>query len=330
MRPITLFTGQWADLPLATMAKKASAWGYQGLELAASGDHLDIDRAAEDRKYCKKLLDTLAKNDLKVWAISNHLAGQLTCDPDDDCRTDRFAPAALAGKKNAKRKWAVEQMKKSARAAANLGVEVVTGFTGSPIWHMLYSFPPVTEDMIAAGYEFFAKTWNPIMDEFKNCGVKFALEVHPTEIAFDIYSAKRTLEAIGNRPEFGFNFDPSHLQWQMMDPVAFLKEFPNRIYHVHVKDAKLNLDGRNGILGSHITFGDQRRGWNFVSPGHGNVDFDAIIRALNQIGYDGPLSIEWEDSGMERVFGGTEACAFTKKINFSPSDVAFDDAIKNQ
>ena len=92
--------------------------------------------------------------------------------------------------------------------------------------------------------------------------------------------------------------------------------------------SKRELRGRNGILGSHITFGDQRRGWNFVSPGHGNVDFDNIIRALNQIGYTGPLSIEWEDSGMERVFGGTEACEFTKKINFSPSNVAFDDAMK--
>lgn len=58
------------------------------------------------------------------------------------------------------------------------------------------------------------------------------------------------------------------------------------------------------------------------------MDFDNIIRVLNQIGYDGPLSIEWEDSGMERIFGGTEACAFTKKINFSPSNVAFDDAMK--
>ena len=131
MRPITLFTGQWADLPLKTMAAKAASWGYEGLELAASGDHLDIDKAATDKKYCKKLLDTLKKNNLKLWAISNHLAGQLTCDPDDDCRTDRFAPAKLAGKKEAKRKWAIEQMKLSARAAANLGAEVVTGFTGS-------------------------------------------------------------------------------------------------------------------------------------------------------------------------------------------------------
>ena len=310
MRPITLFTGQWADLPLKTMAAKAASWGYEGLELAASGDHLDIDKAATDKKYCKKLLDTLKKNDLKLWAISNHLAGQLTCDPDDDCRTDRFAPAKLAGKKEAKRKWAIEQMKLSARAAANLGAEVVTGFTGSPIWHML-----------------FAKTWNPIMDEFKNCGVKFALEVHPTEIAFDIYSAKRTLEAIGNRPEFGFNFDPSHLQWQMMDPVCFLKEFPERIYHVHVKDAAVTLDGKTGILCSHLDFGKPNRGWDFRSPGHGDVDFESIIRELNRIDYQGPLSVEWEDSGMDREYGARNAFEFVKKIDFIPSKIKFDDAM---
>ena len=327
MRPITLFTGQWADLPLKTMAEKAASWGYQGLELAASGDHLDIDKAATDKKYCKKLLDTLKKNNLKVWAISNHLAGQLTCDPDDDCRTDRFAPVALAGKKNAKRKWAIEQMKQSARAAANLGVKTVTGFTGSPIWHMLYSFPPVTEDMIDAGYEFFAKTWDPIMDEFKNCGVRFALEVHPTEIAFDIYTAKRTLEAIGNRPEFGFNFDPSHLQWQMMDPACFIKEFPNRIYHVHVKDAAVTLDGKTGILSSHLDFGKPNRGWDFRSPGHGDVDFEDIIRELNRIDYQGPLSVEWEDSGMDREYGAQDACEFVKRIDFVPSKIKFDDAM---
>ena len=160
--------------------------------------------------------------------------------------------------------------------------------------------------------------------------IKLALEVHPTEIAYDYWSTKKLLETFDYRPTLGINFDPSHLIWQGLDPAMFLFDFADRVYHVHIKDAKLNLNGRNGILGSHITFGDQRRGWNFVSPGHGDVDFDNIIRVLNQVGYDGPLSIEWEDSGMERVFGGTEACAFTKKINFSPSDIAFDDALKTE
>ena len=96
-----------------------------------------------------------------------------------------------------------------------------------------------------------------------------------------------------------------------------------------MKDAAVTLDGRSGLLGSHIDFGDLRRGWNFRSLGHGDVDFESIIRELNAMGYTGPLSVEWEDSGMERVHGGTEAAAFVRDCDFSPSDVKFDDAISN-
>ncbi|HKM06919.1 MAG TPA: TIM barrel protein, partial [Sphaerochaeta sp.] len=76
-------------------------------------------------------------------------------------------------------------------------------------------------------------------------------------------------------------------------------------------------------------FGDTRRSWDFVSLGHGNVDFDGIIRELNHIGYTGPLSVEWEDSGMDRIAGARESCAYVKRINFSPSLVAFDAALQN-
>ncbi len=245
-----------------------------------------------------------------------------------DSRLDGFAPAEYAGKPEEIQKWAIEEMKVTAHAAKAMGVDVVTFFMGSPIWKYWYSFPQTSEQMIEEGYQKVKELWSPIMDEFDKCGVKLALEVHPTEIAFDYWSTKKLLDVFEHRPTLGINFDPSHLIWQGLDPAVFILDFAARIYHVHVKDAKLNLNGRNGILGSHITFGDQRRGWNFVSPGHGDVDFDNIIRALNQIGYDGPLSVEWEDSGMQRNFGGKEACEFTKKINFMPSDVAFDDAIK--
>ena len=327
-RPVTLFTGQWADLPLEELAKKAAGWGYDGLELACWGDHMDVDKAATDEKYCEKQLGILKKNNLKVFAISHHLAGQLVCDPNDDSRSDGFAPANCAGDAEKKRKWAVETMKNTARAARNLGLTVVNGFTGSSIWHMLYSFPPVTDAMIEDGFAYFAKMWNPILDVFDECGVKFALEVHPTEIAFDIITAKRALGAIGNRPAFGFNFDPSHLHWQMVDPVCFLKEFSDRIYHVHMKDAAVQLNGRSGILGSHLNFGQPGRGWDFRSLGHGGVNFEEIIRTLNQIGYNGPLSVEWEDSGMNREHGAKEACEFVKRVDFKPSQVAFDAAFE--
>ncbi len=325
-RPVTLFTGQWADLPLAKMAPLARKMGYDGLELACWGDHVDVAKAARDKTYCKEKRALLKKHKLELFSISHHLAGQLVCDPNNDSRSDAFVPKKQQGDAGAKRDWAVQTMKNAARAARNLGVDVVNGFTGSPIWHLLYSFPPVPPEMIEEGFRRFAELWNPILDEFDKCKVRFALEVHPTEIAFDIHTAERALEAVGRREAFGFNFDPSHLIWQFVEPVEFIKAFPDRIYHVHMKDAARTLDGRSGILASHLNFGDPRRGWDFRSVGRGDVDFEEIIRALNRIAYQGPLSVEWEDSGMERVAGATESCAFVKGIDFQPGELAFDAA----
>lgn len=329
-RPITLCTAQWADLPLEVLAKKAAGWGYDGLELACWGDHMDVDLAAKDKSYCDQQLGILNKNGLQLFAISNHLAGQLVCDPNNDERSDAFAPKDCAGNADKKRTWAVEAMKNSARAAKNLGIEVVNGFTGSSIWHMFYSFPPVSLETIEQGFKYFADMWNPILDVYDECGVKFALEVHPTEIAFDIVTAKRAIEAVGGRKAFGFNFDPSHLHWQMVDPAIFIHEFSDRIYHVHMKDAAIQLNGRTGILSSHLDFGNKDRGWDFRSLGHGGVDFEEIIRALNHIAYNGPLSVEWEDSGMERERGVKEAYEFVKDVDFQPSNIAFDAAFDDK
>lgn len=325
-RPITLFTGQWADLPLEELAQKAAKFGYEGLELACWGDHLDVRRAARDKAYAKSRKAILEKHGLRVFAISNHLAGQLVCDLNNDARSDMFAPKKCAGNAEAKRKWAIEAMQDSARAAKNLGVAVVNGFTGSAIWHLVYSFPPVSAEMIQAGFDNFAQRWNPILDVFDECGVKFALEVHPTEIAFDIITARRALKAVNNRRTFGFNFDPSHLHWQMVDPVRFLQAFAGRIYHVHMKDAARTLDGESGILASHLNFGAPGRGWDFRSLGRGQVNFEEIIRALNAINYQGPLSVEWEDAAMDREFGAAEACRFVKNLDFPKSDRVFDEA----
>ncbi len=325
-RKVTLFTGQWADLKLKDLAKMAAGFGYDGLELACWGDHMDVAKGAKSKSYCEDQLAILDKHGLKCWAISNHLAGQLVCDPNADDRSDGFVPRKLHGKAEAKRKWAVQAMKDSAKAAKNLGVKVVNGFTGSGIWHAVYAFPPISDRFIDDGFKYFAKMWNPILDVFDACGVKFALEVHPTEIAFDIHTAARAVEAVKNRKAFGFNFDPSHLQWQMVDPVKFIRRFGKRIYHCHMKDAAVTLDGESGILSSHLNFGDPRRGWDFRSLGRGDVDFEGIIRALNDTGYKGPLSVEWEDCGMAREHGAREACEFVRSVDFEASGVQFDAA----
>jgi sugar phosphate isomerase/epimerase len=245
-----------------------------------------------------------------------------------DPRLDGFAPSALAGKPDKIREWAIETMKYAPLAAKNMEVGVVTCFMGSPIWAYWYSFPQTTEKMIDDAFAQIVKLWTPIFDEFDKYGIRFALEVHPSEIAFDYYTAERLLKEFKNRKTLGFNFDPSHLLWQGVSPHIFLRDFASRIYHVHMKDVALILDGKAGILGSHMAFGDTRRGWNFRSLGHGDVDFENIIRELNAINYQGPLSVEWEDSGMEREYGAKEACEFVRKIDFSPSTMAFDDALK--
>jgi sugar phosphate isomerase/epimerase len=328
-RPITLCAGQWADLPLETLCTKAKAIGFDGLELCCNGDHFEVDKAMSDPGYCDRQRQTLAKHGLAMFSLSNHLAGQAILDPVDQ-RHKAILPAYVWGDGNPDgvHARAAEELKNTARAAKKLGLKVVNGFTGSSIWHLLYSFPPVPPAMIDDGFKLLAKRFNPILDVFAECGVRFALEVHPTEIAFDIYTAERALAALDNRPEFGFNFDPSHLIWQGVDPARFIRRFPDRIYHCHMKDAIVTLDGSSGILASHLNFGDPRRGWDFRSLGRGGVNFEAIIRALNDIGYDGPLSVEWEDSGMERERGARESLDFVKRLDFEPSRVAFDAAFE--
>jgi sugar phosphate isomerase/epimerase len=319
-RPVTLFTGQWADLPLEELAAKAAGWGFDGLELACWGDHFEVDRALAEPGYAAGRREILERHGLRCFAISNHLVGQCVCDPIDE-RHRAILPADVWGDGDPEgvRGRAARRIADTARAAAAFGVDQVIGFTGSSIWSRLYSFPPNDFAEIERGYQDFADRFGPILDVYASEGVRFCLEVHPTEIAYDFVTTRRTLDAIGDRPEFGLNFDPSHMVPQFLDSAAFIEEFADRIHHVHVKDSRRRLDGRRSILGSHLEFGEGARGWDFVSAGRGDVDFDAIIRALNRIAYAGPLSIEWEDSAMEREYGAREALAFVRRTDFEPS-----------
>lgn len=327
-RPMTLFTGQWADLTLEEVASKAAAWGYDGLELACWGDHFEVDRALAEPDYCSGRRELLARHGLGCWAISNHLVGQAVCDNPIDDRHRRILPARIWGDGDPEgvRRRAAAEMSDTARAAARFEVDTVVGFTGSSIWITLAGFPPVPPETIKEGYADFARRWNPIIDVFDAEGVRFAHEVHPSEIAYDYWTTKAALEAIGGRAGFGLNFDPSHFLWQDLDPVAFLADFTDRIYHVDCKESVRHLNGRNGRLSSHLPFGDLRRGWDFVSVGHGEVPWEHIFRMLNQIGYSGPISVEWEDSGMDRELGAPESLAYLRALNFSPPTAAFDAA----
>lgn len=325
-RPVTLFTGQWADLPLKELAPLARSMGYDGLELACWGDHFDVQEALASERYVQDRRDLLEQHGLRCFAIGNHLVGQAVCDLIDERHQAILSPHVWGdGDPEGVRQRAAQEMQDTARAAARMGVKVVTGFTGSSIWHSLYAFPPTSQAYWDKGFADFARRWTPILDVFDQVGVNFGLEVHPTEIAFDIASAQRAIAAVGGHKRFGFNFDPSHLGYQGVDYVKFIRTFSDRIYHVHMKDVWWGRgDGSVGVFGGHTSFGDARRYWDFRSVGRGLIDFESIIVALNDIGYDGPLSVEWEDSRMDRVHGATESAAYSKRLDFKPAAGAFD------
>lgn len=331
-RPITLVTGQWTDLPFETMCAKASEIGYDGLEIGCSALHFDVEAALNDDGYIRGRLETLDRYGLKCFAMNNAPVGQAVCDRIDE-RHKAIVPERVwgDGKEDGVRRRAAEEMQNTARAAGKMGASVVTGFTGSSIWPYIYAFPPNTPGLIENGYKFFAEMWHPILDVFDEVGVRFALEVHPTEIAFDIVTAEAALRAIDGRKSMGFNYDPSHMGYQGVDYVEFIRRFSDRIYHVHLKDAYWSSTLTvSGVFGGHLDFGDPRRYWDFRSLGRGKIDFEAIIRALNTIGYDGPLSVEWEDNGMEREHGAAEAHAYARRLDFAPSEIAFESAFKRE
>jgi sugar phosphate isomerase/epimerase len=316
-RQVILFTGQWTDLPLEELAPKAADWGYQGLELACWGDHLEVQRALSETDRSTKVLDLLARHDLALPVLAAHRVGTAVGDVIDD-RHKTLLPDYVWGDGDPQgvRQRAVEEMLATVQAAQKLGVGTISGFTGSPLWSYVAGYPQPDPDVITRGLTELARRWKPILDACRDAGVRFAFEVHPGQIAFDLYSAEMALEAVEGREEFGFTFDPSHFHWQGVDPVEFLRRFPDRIYHVHVKDVALTLNGRSGLLNSYLPHGDARRGWQFRSPGRGGIDWEGVIRALNDIGYEGPLSVEWKDAGMDRDFGAEEACKFVKRLDF--------------
>ena len=340
-RSVTLFTGQWADLPLAELAPLAKKMGYDGLELACWGDHFDVEAATASPAYARERWELLADHGLTCVALSNHLVGQAVCDPIDARHQAILSPAVWGdGDPEGVRRRAAATLIATGQAAraffdarpASLAhtaphAPVVNGFTGSSIWHALYAFPPTSQAYYDAGFADFAKRWTPILNAFDAVNVNFALEVHPTEIAFDIASAQRALAAVNNHRRFGFNYDPSHLGYQGVDYVKFIRSFPDRIFHAHMKDAWWGHgDGTVGVFGGHTSFGDARRQWDFRSVGRGDIRFEDVIVALNDIGYCGPLSVEWEDIRMDRVHGATESAAFVRRLDFSPSALAFDAA----
>ncbi len=325
-RPVLLHSGPWSDVPLEELTPRISDWGYQGVELACWGDHFEVQRALSEEDYCQRKLDLLTRHELTVGVLSNHRVGHAVASV--------ITPVFQAilpdyvwgdGEPRAVQQRAAEEMVATLRAAQKMGVGLVVGFTGSPLWPQVAGYPRLTPTAVQGGLDEFANQWHPILDVSRECGVRFALEVQPGQIAFDLHSAERTLEVLGEREEFGFALDPCALHWQGIDPAEFVRRFPRRLYHVHIKDLALALNGRTGLLNGYLSAGDSRRGWDSRSPGRGSIDWEGLIRALNEVNYEGALAVDWHDPGMQRDHGAEEASRFLARLSFEPGGRNEDD-----
>src|SRR5216684_4771288 len=170
-RPVLLFSGQWADLPLEELAPKASEWGYQGLELSCWGDHFEVQRALSEEGYCQEKLDLLTRYDLAVPVLAGHRVGQAVCDR-IDARHQAMLPDYVWGDGDPEgvRQRAAEEMMAIARGAQKLGVGVLSGFTGSALWSYVMGYPGADSTVVAEGFKDFSERWSPILDVCRECG----------------------------------------------------------------------------------------------------------------------------------------------------------------
>ena len=324
---LALATTAWSDRSLEELAQKAGEWGYQGLTIACHAEQFAVQRALGETDYCQQYLDLLERNELRLAALSNHPVGQSVGDR-LDVRHERALPDYVWGDGDPAgvQVRSVAEMKATVGVAQKLGVSLLLGSTGSPLTPVLFDTLPTPTDLIESGYKQFAQLWQPILDACRTAGVRFALEVRPGQMAFDLYSAERALKAIQGHESFGFAVNPAQLHWQGVDPVEFVRAFPERILAVIAADAAVTLNGRSGILGSHLPAGDYRRGWTPRCPGHGGVDWPSLIRALHEIGFDGPVSVHIDDPGMDRDHAAAEAASFLRRLDFVPASRGGDGA----
>ena len=313
--PLALFTGPWSDLPLDELAGLAAGWSYRAVELAAWGDHLEVQRCLGDPAALDARADLLRGRGLEVTAVSCHRVSAAICEVQHGGLRHLLPEYVWGdGEPEGIRQRAVSEVIATARVASRLGAPLLTGFTGSAIWSRITGYPRLRDGELGEALADFSRRFRPILAELRELGMRYALEAHPGQMAFDLGSAEAVIEAMDGAPELGFTLDPGHLVWQGIDPVEFIERFPERILHVHVKDVVVRQDGRHGLLGGYHPHGDPRRGWDFRAPGRGHLDWEEFFRALGRIGYQGSLSVEVSDSWLDRTAAAEEAVPFLERF----------------
>ncbi|MBO6815831.1 MAG: sugar phosphate isomerase/epimerase [Rhizobiaceae bacterium] len=310
---------------LETVTRWAADLGYEGVQIPSWDErYIDLERAAQSKDYCDELKGICAENGVEITELSTHLQGQLVAvNPVYDKQFDAFAPDRLAGKPAERTAWAIEQVKRGAKASRNLGLDVSVSFTGSLAFPFLYPWPQRPAGLIEEAFCELAKRWKPILDVYDENGVDIGYEIHPGEDVFDGATFEMFLEALGGHKRCRINYDPSHFLLQQLDYLAFIDIYHERICAYHVKDAEFNPDGRQGVYSGYQPW--LSRAGRFRSLGDGQVDFSGIFSKLATYGYDGWAVLEWECCLKHPEVGAAEGAPFIRDHIIPVTDKAFDD-----
>jgi sugar phosphate isomerase/epimerase len=330
------------DAGAAAFAKKLvdEAKG-NGLEIFTVAVHLQgqvlgDEPSAKTLNFCNPKGD--ARQAYKAWRQAGNTPP----------RTDPyFVPAEVGQLVHAEAKKDLEACVRLAGHLSKLQGRKVAlpGFVGSPAgcWSHWFLFPPLpTEldghkiaDVRDVSLELLVERFGPVWDLCKQYGVTFDLECHPSERAMgDIESASDYINHMckaGYEGVVGFNLDGSHMEWQNVSVIQFIREFPEFIHCAHVKGVQVEREHcRGGRLGGHRPMGHWTNGWKFVTAGtmRDANSLEEIFIELNRVGYDGAVSIEWEDNDADQLAGAKAALANCRKADLPPSGMRHDEMLK--
>lgn len=310
---------------LPNMAKWAAGLGYKGIQIPSwDGRFIDVKKAASSKTYADEIKGIVKDAGLEITELASHLQGQLVAvNPTFDAAFDGFAAPSVRGNPKARTKWAVDQVRATLKASANLGLKAMPTFSGAFLWPFVYPWPQRPAGLIETGFDELAKRWLPIFQYADEQGVDVAFELHPGEDLFDGATFEMLLDRVKGHKRCGINYDPSHFVLQALDYLDFIDIYHDRIYAFHVKDAELNPTGRQGAYSGYQ--GWVNRAGRFRSLGDGHVDFGGIFSKLSQYNYDRWAVLEWECAIKSPEQGAAEGAPFIQSHIINVTAKAFDD-----
>jgi len=305
---VGVFTPLLSELRLEAVLKKLKTYNISTVELGTGnypGDAHCRLSMLEDAKALAEFQKQLADHGASISALS--------------CHGNPLHPDAERAKHDR------EVSRKTILLAEKLGVPVVVDFSGcpgdspnakAPNWVTCPWPPDYLQVLDWQWNEVVAPYWTEHAKFAADHGMKIAIEMHPGFVVYSPETMLRLRQLAG--PAVGCNYDPSHMFWQGIDPIAAIRVLGDSIFHVHAKDTQIypaNLP-RTGVLDTKSYTDERNRAWIFrtCGYGHGEEWWREFISTLRMYGYDYVLSIEHEDSIMSPDEGLTKAASFLNSL----------------